>query len=197
MKQLSLAIALVLFLITVSCGDKTGQVHSIESNQSAQSIQPVQRSHEFASKRLAAITLTDFLAVGEKLDTLSKDYSSLKYDSIEAINFMYIGMADNFKKDTILNRHSLDTMHAKYLVEVLDSQKTYDYNSMSKCFEPHTVYVFYSQDTIVARCSICFHCGNLFSTVRTEERRSLVNLSQFGKNTLRKMCNEFKFADCQ
>jgi hypothetical protein len=152
---------------------------------------------ELGKKRLAAITLTDFLEIGYKQDTLVESYSTLKYDSIEALNFRYIGMADNFKKDTIFKRHSLNTMQAQQLVEVLDSEKTYDYSGMANCFEPHMIFVFYSQDTIVARCSVCFHCRNLYSTLKSEKRQWQVNLSSFGDKSLGKMCKEFNFSDCK
>ena len=154
-------------------------------------------NHELGRKRLTAITLTDFLEIGYRRDTLAESYSVLKYDSIEALNFRYIGMGDNFKKDTIFKRHSLNIMQTQQLVEVLDSEKTYDYSSMANCFEPHMIFVFYSQDTIVARCSVCFHCKNLYSTLKSEKRQWQVTLSSFGDKSLGKMCKEFDFSDCK
>jgi hypothetical protein len=156
--------------------------------------------HIFAEKRLAAKTLTDFLTIGYQIDTVAKNYASLKYDSIEAINYLNIGMA-KLKKgetiDTIVKRHILNSQQVEHLVKVLDNEKTYNFGYMTKCFEPHLMFVFYAQDTIVAHCSVCFHCTNSYSTISSEKINGVVNLSNFGEKMLCKLCKQLNFSDCK
>jgi hypothetical protein len=191
MKQLSLAFSVMLIFIVLSCETKTTKaMQKIETHS----------THELGKKRLEAKTLTAFLAIGEQLDTVAKSYAELKYDSIEAINFEFEFMrlaSDTIPIDTILNRHRLNATESTYLINILDAKKSYDFGAMSKCFEPHMIFVFYSQDTIVASCSVCFHCGNLYSTIKLGEMSRMVNLSSSGERSLNKMCKEFNFSYCE
>lgn len=191
MKQLSLTILIMLVFIALSCENKTTKsMQKIETNS----------THELGKKRLEAKTLTAFLAIGEQLDTLSKSYAALKYDSIEAINFMFEFMRqvnDTFPRDSILNRHHLDATESAQIVKVLDAKRSYDLGFISKCFEPHMIVVFYSKDTIVASCSVCFHCRNSYATIKAKDREGETNLSDFGLNSLNKMCKIFKFSYCE
>jgi hypothetical protein len=161
--------------------------------------------HIFAEKRLAAKTLTDFLAIGYQIDTVANSYSSLKYDSIEAINYLNEGMVimetedsiqKEIPKDTIYKRHVLNAQQTEHLIKVLDDEKTYDLEYRSKCFVPHLMFIFYSQDTIVAHCSICFHCINSYSTINSKKYGE-INLSESGDQILSKLCKDLNFSDCK
>jgi hypothetical protein len=161
---------------------------------------PLLPDHALAKKRLPAKTLTDFLAIGYQLDTVAKNYASLKYDSIEAINYLNIGMA-RLKKgesiDTILKRHVLNIQQVEHLVQVLDNEKTYDFENRSLCFEPHLTFVFYSKDTIISRCSVCFDCKNIYSAIKSEKINGMNSLTKFGDQMLSKLCSELNFSDCK
>ncbi len=191
MKQLSLAILIVMTFIALRCESKTAKpVQKIETIS----------NHELGKRRLEAKTLTAFLAVGEQLDTFATSYAQLKYDSIEAVNFMFEfvrRIGDTIPRDSILNRRRLDATESAYLVKMLDAKKSYDLGFKTKCFEPHMIFVFYSKDTIVAHCSICFYCRNSYATIRTTDREGEVNLSDFGFNALNKMCKTFNFSYCE
>jgi hypothetical protein len=157
-------------------------------------------SHELAKQRLAKNNRTDFLKIGYQIDTFAKNYASLKCDSIEAINYYNEGMivteGRETPKDTIFKRHVLNPQQTAHLIQVLDAEKTYDFGYMTKCFVPHLMFVFYSQDTIVAHCSVCFHCMNTYSTINSERINRVVNLTEYGDNMLSKLCKEMKFSDC-
>lgn len=191
MKQLSLAILVLLVFIALSCDNKTAKpVQKIETIS----------NHELGKKRLEAKTLTAFLAIGEQLDTVATSYAQLKYDSIEAVNFMFEfvrRIGDTIPRDSILNRRRLDATESVHLVKVLDAKKSYDLEFISKCFEPHMIFIFYSKDTIIATCSICFHCRNSYATIRAKDREGETNLSDFGLNSLHKMCKTFNFSYCE
>ena len=111
--------------------------------------------------------------------------------------FMARAKNDTVPRDSILNRHRLDATESAHLIEVLDAKKSYDLAFISKCFEPHTIFVFYSKDTIVGRCSVCFHCRNSYATIKAKDREGETNLSDFGFNSLNKMCKTFKFSYCE
>jgi hypothetical protein len=190
MKQLSLAFSVMLIFIVLSCETKTTKaMQKIETHS----------THELGKKRLEAKTLTAFLAIGEQLDTVAKSYAELKYDSIEAINFEFefIRPVDGMPRDSILNRHRLNATESAHLIKVLDAKKSYDFEFVSKCFEPHMTFIFYSKDTIVAYCSICFYCRNSYATIKAEDREGETNLSDFGLNSLTKMCKAFHFSYCK
>jgi hypothetical protein len=180
-----LAIVVLLFLISMGCKEKTAKPFS---------------NHELGKKRLEAKTLTEFSAIGERLDTLVNGYSELKYDSIEAIDFMFESMrlpSDTFPIDTILNRQVLDLKQSNYLMSIIDSKQTYANAIPAMCFEPHMIFVFYREDTIVAYYSVCLGCMKVYSTIKSKEIPFRYGLGEYGGSLFSEICQELHFSHCE
>ena len=157
---------------------------------------------DWAKKRLEAKTVEEYIELGVALDTLVKSYVELKYDSIVALDYLSGGLriaGDSTLTDTILRRQSLNLAQSNYLIETLNSKKTYEFSSIAGCFEPHMTFVFYHKDKIVAYSSVCLKCLKLISTINVPDSgfNGEKLIGQYGGNLFSKLCNQLYFSQCE
>ena len=151
-------------------------------------------------KRLEAKTLEAYLEIGSNLDTVAASYSELPYDSIVAINHLYIGMRlarDTSKVDTILKRPTLTPQKAQEIVQILQAKENYDSTSFAKCFEPHITFIFYRKNEIVGSSSVCLQCSMVSSSLKHSSIYSFSGMSNVGRKSFRNVCTELNFSYCK
>ena len=151
-------------------------------------------------KRLEAKTLGTYLEIGKNLDTVAASYSELPYDSIVAINHLYIGMRlarNTSKVDTILKRTTLTPQKAQEIAQILQAKENYDSTSFAKCFEPHIAFIFYRKNEIVGYSSVCLECSMVSSTLKRSSVYSFSAMSKVGRKLFANICTELNFSYCK
>lgn len=160
--------------------------------------QSVLLHNDWSKKRSEIQILSDYLKIGQNLDTIVKSYSELKYDSVLAINHLHGGMqaaGDTSKLDTIMKFHTLNVQQSENLIKTLESKETYFDPMSARCFVPHTTFVFYSKNEIVAYSSVCLRCGNISSTIKLVNGAKYSPLGKFGKKSFNSICKELNFSE--
>ena len=151
-------------------------------------------------KRLDARTLSEYLEIGQNLDTMATNYFELPYDSIVAINHLHFGIRlarDTAKVDTILKRTTLTPQKAQEIVQILQAKENYDSTSRAKCFEPHIAFIFYRKNEIVGCSSVCLECSMVSSTLKRSSVYGFSAMSNMGRKPFRNVCTELNFSYCK
>jgi hypothetical protein len=153
----------------------------------------------FASKqkRAASITLTDFLSIGRELDTINDRYIDLTIDSVFAIDYMNEPTRGKFPTDTIKNISSLNQAQIDHVVKIIDSDDTYEYDEISKCFNPHMTFVFFKADKIIAIYTVCLSCTKIYSSLKSRNKKRIGSISESGSRLFSEICYEHNFSNCK
>lgn len=156
------------------------------------------KSLELSRIRASSVTLTEFLSIGEKLDSLADNYSDLKIDSVLAIDYKNEYSIDTFPTDTILNVKKLNKEEANEIIKIIDSDKTYKDMIPAQCFQPHMTFVFLYKDDIVAYYSVCLGCMRVYSSLKTETIKwDSWGIGEHGGGLFSKICYNYKFSNCE
>jgi hypothetical protein len=131
-----------------------------------------------------------------ELDTTISKYKDLKYDFVEAIDYINDGLLDssdiglNFVKQRII----LNEEQINQFIQTSDAESTYNNPAGAQCFVPRLAVIFYKNSKIVAYSLVCIHCLRVTSSLNgiTEEQM----LGMKGGDAFSKICQDLKFSEC-